>query len=158
MTWIWLFLVVLLIYIGFDYGRLIINNRRLQNYVGEEDTKYTPSRHIMFRSSEGFYISKLAKMSLSAHQIADVGIKSYNEDQDGKYMKIVFDNKDELIVYEYGAMPIDRLSKQEIDNYEHKIFFDYKLPEGAERAIIEQLGLTNYMVNIGICSEKCGGK
>ena len=158
MTWTGILLVALLIYIGFDYGRLVINNRRLQSYIGEEDTKYTPSRHIMVRSSEGFYISKLAKMSLSAHQVADIGIKSYNEDKDGKYMKIVFNNKDELIVYEYGTMPIGRLSKQEIDNYEHKIFFDYKLPEGAERAIIEQLGLTNYMVSIGICNEICGGK
>jgi len=50
------------------------------------------------------------------------------------------------------------LSPFERDNYEIKLFFDHKLPEGAERTIIKQLGLLDYMINIGICSEKSGGK
>lgn len=32
------------------------------------------------------------------------------------------------------------------------------LPEGAERAVIKQLDLVDYMVNIGICSERSGDK
>jgi hypothetical protein len=58
----------------------------------------------------------------------------------------------------YDKTQLERLSNDERDGYEIKIFFDHKLPKGAERAVIEQLGLTDYMVTIGICGKKSGGK
>lgn len=73
-------------------------------------------------------------------------------------MKVWFENGDELIVYEYGVAQIQKLSKHEKKCFVHKIFFDYMLPEGAERAVIKQLDLVDYMVNIGICSERSGNK
>lgn len=104
------------------------------------------------------YIPELATLDVRAHTSAGIGVKSFIENQEQGYMKTVFENEDELIVYYYDKAQIVTLTQYEINNYSQKLFFDYKLPEGAERAVIKQLGLLDYMVNIGICSEKSGGK
>ena len=157
MNWMIGFLVALLMYIGFDYGRLMLKNRRLQQSVFEFED-YTPIRYIMIGATHGKYIGELATLDVKAHTSAGIGIKEYVEDTEHGYVKTVFENKDELIVYDYDKAQITALTQKELNDYAHKLFFDYKLPEGAERAIIKQLGLIGYMVNIGICSEKSGGK
>jgi hypothetical protein len=104
------------------------------------------------------YITDLAMMSIKAHSTVDIGIKSYDDNADSGCMKVVFNNGDELIVYKYEKAQIVPLTKHEIDSYEHKLFFACELPVGAERAVVQQLGLVDYMINVGICSKKSGGK
>ena len=157
MSWLWILLIAILVYIGVDYGRLMVKTRRLQQELGEE-VEYTPTRYIMVGSNESQYIADLAKMDIQAHKDADIGIKIFMDNAEQGTTKVGFDNGDELIVYNYEKAQIIPLTQNEVKDYAQKIFFDYKLPEGAERAIIQQLGLLDYMVNIGICSEKSGGK
>ena len=154
MFWIGLILVLLLIYIGIDYGRLMAKAWRQQTQIDFEP--YTPVRYIMIASEHAKHMMELYMLDVNAHSEAGINVK-VSIAQEG-YSKIIFDNNDELIMYFYDKAPIDRLTQKEIDNYSHRVFFDYRLPEGAERAIIKQLGLLDYMVNIGICSEKSGGK
>ena len=158
MIWKIVILFILMIYIGFDYGRTVIENRRLKRNIMEQDDRCTPLRYIMVGTQGSSYITDLAMKSVNAHRAAGVGIKNYEDDNENGYMKVVFDNEDELLVYKYEKAQIASLTKHEINNYEHKLFLACELPIGAERAIVQQLGLMDYMVNIGICSEKSGGK
>lgn len=157
MEWLWILLIVVLIYIGVDYGRLIFKVRRLQQEA-EVEVEYTPTRYIMIGSDKSQYITDLAMMDIQAHKDANIDIKIFVDNAEQGTTKVGFDNGDELIVYNYEKAQIAPLTQNEVRDYAQKIFFDYKLPEGAERAIIQQLGLLDYMVNIGICSEKSGGK
>lgn len=68
---------------------------------------------------------------------------------DQKAACTVWDNGDEEYLYCYGAQEMKKLAR--IGDYETKIFFDSKLPEGAIRATLKDLGLEGYMVQIGIC-------
>lgn len=159
MFWAGLLLFVILVYIGFDYGRLIIENRRLsmlQAESGIEFTPYIPTKYIMIGTKGATYIQELAQMDIKAHTKAGIGIKSVITAEEK--IHTYFENGDQLLVVNYDKTQLERLSNDERDGYEIKIFFDHKLPKGAERAVIEQLGLMDYMVNIGICGKKSGGK
>ena len=103
------------------------------------------------------YISDLAVMCIEAHNKVGIGVKTFISTEN--FSQTYFENGDEVLIFDYENLSeIKALSKSEKEKYQHKFFFDYKLPEGAERAVIQQLGLLDYMVNIGICSEKSGGK
>ena len=110
----------------------------------------------MIKTKDGNYIDDLAQLDIDAHKAAGVEVGQIVRKQG--YTKTIFLNKDELVIYDYNEAQILPLTQLELNNYKQKIFFDYKLPKGAERAVIKQLGLLNYMVNIGICNEKSGGK
>ena len=103
-------------------------------------------------------IADLSSLDIQAHKKAGIAIINQLVQPEKGFMKVWFGNGDELIVYEYGVAQIQKLSKHEKKCFVHKIFFDYMLPEGAERAVIKQLGLIDYMVNIGICSERSENK
>ena len=156
MNWIIMILVALLIYIGFDYGRLTLKSRRQQKECNQ--ALYEPTRYIMVGAKGSQYIQDLSMLDVKAHAAVGIGVMHLEDRENEGYVKTVFENGDELIVYCYDKAQIAPLTKREINEYRHKIFFDYMLPEVAERAIIKQLGLLDYMVNIGICSEKSGGK
>ena len=112
----------------------------------------------MIKTKDGNYIDDLAQLDIDAHKAAGVEVEQVVRKYEQGYTKTIFLNKDELVIYDYNEAQIVPLTQLELNNYKQKIFFDYKLPKGAERAIIKQLGLLDYMVNIGICSEKSGGK
>lgn len=154
MEWLWILFIIALGYIGFDYGRLILKDRR--NRLDYEFEPYTPIRNIMISSEKSSHVLDLYTMCVQAHTEAAIDVVS-SVIQDG-YSKIIFENRDELILYFYDKAKINVLTATEIEDYSQKIFIDSNLPKGAERAVIEQLGLLDYMVNIGICSEKSGGK
>ena len=124
----------------------------------QKDDIYTPTRYIMIKTKDGNYIDDLARLDIDAHKAAGVEIEQVVRKHEQGYTKTIFFNKDELVVYNYDEAQIVPLTQFEVNSYKQKIFFDYKLPKGAERAIIEQLGLIGYMINIGICNEKTGGK
>ena len=60
-------------------------------------------------------------------------------------------------VYQYGAQ-MDLLTKDEVTNYNVRVFFDNRLPDGAIRASIQQLGLKNYMIGFGLCDNNNKGE
>ena len=148
-------LIIGSIFIGFDYGRMLIKNRRLQVEFGDDSAPYTPIRNIMIMDNYCPYLMELATLCIKAHGDADIKITKYDSSQENNgVVKVYFDNDDELLVYQYGKAKIKELTSREKKNYANKIFLDYKLPEGAICAAIEQLGLLDYMVNIGICRDK----
>lgn len=155
--WLGILMLLGLLYIGIEYGCLLRENKRLREGVQEID-EYTPVRYIMIGAKGSSHIADLSITTVQAHSAVGVGIKCIYEKDEEKVVKTFFENGDELFIYQYGVAPIDALSKGQIDGFINRIFFDYNLPQGAERAVIEQLGLVDYMVNIGICSEKGGKK
>ena len=94
---------------------------------------------------------RLMEMNIQAHLHANVKILSDGE-KDGCRL-IVFDNGDEIMIYDREAQIVP-LMAHERDDFVVKVFVDYELPVGTERAFIEQLGLIDYMVYIGICKSK----
>jgi hypothetical protein len=110
----------------------------------------------MVSSKESSAIDDLAAMDIKAHVDAGVNMRLHSDKSGIKH--IIFENEDELLIYDYEIAQIVPLTQTEINNYNQKLFFDYNLPEGAERAVIESLGLVGYMINIGICKDKNGGK
>ena len=155
--WLGIIMLLALIYIGIEYGCMWKENKRLKESIQEVE-KYTPIRYIMIGAEGSSHIADLSIATVQAHGAVGVGIKCIYERDEEKTVKTFFENGDELFVYQYGVAPIDALSKGQREGFINRIFFDYNLPKGAERAIIEQLGLVDYMVNIGICSEKGGKK
>lgn len=141
--------------IGFMYTSQSIENRKLKEQLNKEFefTPYEPVRYIMFSATGSEHIKQLARLDLNAHKAAGIEIDETYEEQGCVVTR--FKNGDELLVYFEGA-PISPLKRVDIDKYTHRIFFDCKLPKGAERAAIQKLGLINYMVNIGFCDEESG--
>jgi hypothetical protein len=105
----------------------------------------------MFTAEADGHMQALCRLDILTHSAAGIEV-CRKEIQEG-YQKIVFENGDELLIYEYEKAPILPLTQQEVSHYRQRLFFDHKLPIGAERAIIEQLGLVNFMIDIGICRE-----
>lgn len=153
MNWIWILLIGCLVYIGIDYGRMVYKSRVGGQTI--EYTPYSPIRHIFIAQGDNSAAKDLFKASIQAHCKAGYKIETEKARFDQKTTHIVWDNGDEELMYFYGVSPIDQLATAQIKEYEHKIFFDSDLPEGAERAVIKALGLEDYMIQVGICK---GGK
>ena len=70
------------------------------------------------------------------------------------YKKFKFKSGDEILVFYHDEKPdVTKLTAQEIRGYKTYLFFDMKLPVGAERAYIEKLGLNGYVIAVGICAD-----
>ena len=149
MNWFLAILISALIYIGIDYGRVIRRARRIE----AEYSPYTPQRLLFFASEEGQHIADLYRKAMQARERAGDNIRlSFNREG---YICTVYESGDELRFYSNGES-LEKLTKHEIEDYENRVFFDYKLPLGAIRAIIGDLGLRNYMFSFGICDESQG--
>ena len=100
-------------------------------------------------------MADLYRKAMKAHENAGDNIRlAFNRDG---YIFTAYESGCELRFYNMEAQ-IDKLTQHEIENYENRVFVDYKLPLGAIRAIIGDLGLRNYMFDFGICDESQGGK
>ena len=152
---IWLMFTILggLCFVAIDHTRLWINNFRLHQF----SISNTPIRAIMVSMQESVYMKDIAYLFINARKREHIFIKSYQNEEETGYHKIVFDNNDELLLYDYEKADITALTKHEKQQYEQNLFLDYKLPPGAQCAIVEKLGLLDYMVKIGICTENSGG-
>jgi hypothetical protein len=154
--WIGVLLIAAVLYVAIDYGRLVIKCRRYENNI--DFIPEMPTLNIMVTTKNNNCIASLSEMNINAHIDADWGIKAVFNNESTGCIKTYFENEDIQIVYNYENAVIEKLTKAEIDNHILQIFFDNELPEGAERAVIKKLGLLDYMVKIGICSDKNGGK
>lgn len=128
------------------YTVQVVKNKKLEETLSEY---IAPKRYIMLKSKTSSHIDTLAQTVKQAHQKAGINIGS-TEAIDG-ITKTVFDNEDELWECEYGAR-VPYLTENERHGYMHRIFVDCDLPLGAERALIKDLGLCDYMVSFGICT------
>ena len=148
--------IIGLVIIGFLYGNMWKENDALRKALEDGgQTIELPLKYIMFSAGPDSEIMELAQTALHAHAFAGVKIKDVVSSKECQ--KTIYENNDELIVYQYGAT-IKPLKRHELNGYALKIFFDDKLPTGAERAIIKQLGLADCMVTIGICTNKTKGE
>lgn len=151
MIWFLAVLISTLIYIGIDYGRMVYKAQHMQiEYVS-----YVPQRLMFFASKEGEYMADLYSKAMQAREQAGDNIRlAFNREG---YIFTTYESGDELRFYSMEAQ-IDELTQHEIDEYENRVFVDHKLPLGAIRAIVDDLGLRNYMFDFGICDESQGGK
>lgn len=142
--------IIALIFLAVDHTRILIENKRLWSYIQQEEA--TRSRNIYIKTKEeDDLIDHLIAVNMEAYdQVQATIVKRY---QNNDYLFIEYDNGDQIIVAQYGAR-IGAFPQNSIGNYSHRIFFDYKLPDGAIRAVIKDLGLTDYMIQIGICTER----
>lgn len=148
-----IFIIIAIVVIMIDYTRLLLRNRELEP-LAEIEAQFIPTCNIMVGAGGDSCIQELAMMCAKAHQDAGIGIRITGGSETDGYVMTVFDNGDQLIVYNYEKAQIEELSDFHKRNFAQKVFFDYKLPEGAIRATIEQLGLLDHVVNIGICRDK----
>lgn len=160
---VWLSIVLIVgcaIYIAWSYTKLWLENEQLKsevNYDTNEINGDTAIRYILVGAKDSEYMTKLATTALRAHTEAHISIKKYEQDSEA-IVHIVMDNKNEIIVWNYDKAPDYELKLPKLDKYAYKCFFDIKLPEGTERAIIQKLGLMNYMISIGICDKDTGSE
>lgn len=156
MSWMYGALIVLLCIIGGIFALQVRENRMLKEELEEfEGGGYTPTRFIFYKRIDSKYLSDMQTLIFNSR--AEAGIEWVTENKAG-YSLTKFTNGDELMVFIDGTIEWAPLKKKQIEDYKIKIFIDNKLDKGAERALIEGLGLTDYMVQIGVCSEKNGGK
>ena len=139
-----------LIFLAYCHTKVLFENRRLK--YRHTDYYHCPTKQIFIGEKESPYISKLIKMSCEAHEQAQDLIAITKMNDDNSIREMIYQSGDAISYYTYG-MSIKPLAKYEIENYEIILFLDHKLPQGAERAIIEALGLRNYIIRIGICDE-----
>ena len=153
---VWLMFAILggLCFIAIDHIRLQINNFRLHQF----SISNAPIRAIMVSMQESAYMRDKVHLFINVRKRHHIFIKSYQNEEEAGYHKIVFDNDDELLLYDYEKAKIIALTEYEKQRYEQNLFLDYKLPPGAQRAIVEKLGLLDYMIKVGICTENNGGK
>lgn len=156
MSWMYGALIVLLCIIGGIFGWQVRENRMLKEELEEvEERGYIPTRFIFYKRIDSKYLSEMQTLIFNSR--AEAGFEWTTESKAG-YSITKFTNGDELMVFIDGAIEWAPLKKRQIEDYKIKIFLDNQLDKGAERALIEGLGLTDYMVQIGVCSEKNGGK
>ena len=139
-------------FLAIDHTRIIIENRRLRRYIEQEEIVRSRSIYIKAKEEDDL-IDHLAAINMEAYDQAQATIiKRY---RNNGCLFVEYDNGDQIIVAQYGAR-MGSFPQNSIGNYSHRIFFDYKLPDGAIRAVIKDLGLTDYMIQIGICTERSG--
>ena len=156
MSWMYGALIVLLCIIGGIFGWQVRENRALKEELEEvEERGYIPTRFIFYKRIDSKHLSEMQTLIFNSR--AEAGFEWTTENKAG-YSITKFTNGDELMVFIEGAVEWAPLRKRQIEDYKIKIFLDNQLDKGAERALIEGLGLTDYMVQIGVCSEKNGGK
>lgn len=159
----WLILALLVsccIWVAWSYTKMWFDNKALRQELGDtvEFTQFTPTRYIMLSAQGGAYMMELLSTAMRAHSDGEAHIKSYDIADDNSLIKIKYENGNEIIWLNCDKAPIDVITLTHSDDYAYKLFVDHKLPEGTARALIEHLGLVDYMVSLGICSKSSGGK
>lgn len=141
--------VLLMIYIGFTYAQMLIENKVLREELGETDQKNIKNIFICKKDSE--YIKKLVTANIDANIKAGAQVKS--KDFRVGMERIEFNNKTEIIIFYGDNIKVDKFKKHELASCTIRVFFDYKMPDSAIRAYLDGLGLRNYIVGFGICDE-----
>lgn len=159
----WLIITLIMcgcFWIGWTYTKMWLDNKALKEELDDtlEFVQTTPTRYVMLSAQGSAYMTELMTTAMRAHSDGEVRIKSYDVENNSNLIKIKYENDNEIIWLNYEKAPIDTITLTHSDDYAYKLFVDCKLPEGTARALIEHLGLVDYMVSLGICSKSSGGK
>ena len=152
MSWLWIILVLALVYIGIDYGRLMVKLRRIE---APEFMSYIPQRLMFFAAPDSRHMMELYELAVRSRMEAADNVRMTANNDGAIYT--IFESGDELRFYT-GEAKIKKLDQHEINDFVNHVFADYELPSSHYRAIIEELGLRNYMIHFGICDESQGEK
>ena len=141
-----------LIFLALHHTRLLIENKRLWTCV-EKNTD-TRARNIYVMIDDSQYMEKLINLDMEVHDQMMIGIK--NRFSCHGFASIEYENGDQIMVIKYSGQRLQKLPAETISNHAHRIFFDYRLPDSVFNATINDLGLTDYMIRVGVCTERSG--
>lgn len=140
-----LLLLACLIYIGIDYGRRVYNDRRLQ--LTFEPFELT--RYIFILGENVGKVQEYVDLRLASLKSKNIKLLATTNLDNSKLYR--FENGDEMWVVQYEKGTLPTLTKEEIENYNNKIFFDCNLPRATVAETIIKLGLEDYAITVGIC-------
>lgn len=141
-----------LIFIVVHHTQLLVENRRLMKCI--EKNVSIKSRHIYVMIDDSQYMEKIINFDMEAHDQIMVGIIS--RFSCNGITSIEYGNGDQIVIVKYNGKRLQSLPIDTIGDYAHRVFFDYRLPDSAFSATINDLGLTDYMIRVGICTERSG--
>lgn len=155
-AWFGIGLIACLIFIAISYWQKSARVRYLEDELSEyeDSSEYRPVAYHMVGVEGSGTIQYLSELTLKAHREAGYSILSTISTDKG--VQVFFSNGDMMHVFPFGA-PIEKLKKKEIEEREHRVFIDNKLPAEATTEVLRALGLQNYLVSVGICTTKKSG-
>ena len=145
------------IYVGWTYGQMLLENRRLRQDIEELELEagYCPKYQIFISDKNHVHIPQLFEMCIKAHAKADIPVRATIAKEG--CTDIWFENGDRITLFIYGSK-MEKLDKKMLEDSVTRVFMDYELPDSAIRACIEDLGLRNYLIGFGLCDKTQGGK
>ena len=148
--WALIVLAVALLVIAFEYTRKVLQLRTSQMYLREYEAEISgPSIKIFLSNGMKKSVGGLFKAAYKAHtceNIKPICVISNNTE-----IKTIFENNDILWMVDYSDYHFEKLKQ---DNTPVELFVDSSLPGDSAKRAIDELGLRNYMLRIGICDEK----
>lgn len=151
MIWLMVLVLIAMGYIGADYARLLIQCKKLKNYISEKiDTEEeTVKARFVFVGEKDSSVGRLMYMCESAH--ARVNVKErVRIGSITDTLEIFYDNGNELYYYNPSA-PIIPFPEDRVEDFDIKVFFDEGVSGEKMKQTIIALGLTNYAATICIC-------
>lgn len=148
-------IIIGLMFVAVHHTIILWQNKTLKAFIQQQQQEASiPIYFITVCNQTVDYMYKLAALTLGAHQRAKIRVtETYDQ---GGICRTSFENGNELVLIDY-SQDIDWKMIRDIlqtPDKEIKIFFDYKLPVGAERAVIENLDLFDKAITFGYCTEK----
>ena len=149
-NWALIALAVALMVIAFEYTRKILQLRTARMYLQEYEAEISgPSIKIFLSNGMNKSVGGLFKAAYKAHtreNIKTVCVISNNTE-----IKTIFENNDILWLVDYSEYKFEKLKQSDTPV---ELFVDSELPADSAKRAIDELGLRNYMIRIGICDEK----
>ena len=135
------------IYLGVSYGRMWLRNQELEELANITPNEATPIRYMFV----GAACKGLVAACLNAHEIAQIKIKKRKTINGIE--QLIYSNNDEIWYWD-GEQQLSPLSKSDILGYANKMFFDTNLTKDVIWKTIDELGLKNFTVTVGIYGEE----
>ena len=145
-----LIIIIGLFILAIWHAQTLIENRRL--WASIKQNEETRSRHMYIIANNNSYMNYFINLDMEAYD--QMGIATMQRYSQNGVLFIEYETGDQIMVINYPEAHISALPAETIGKYAHRLFFDYKLPNSAFRAVIHDLGLDNYFIGVGICTER----
>ena len=151
-------MLILLGILAVVFTSFLIDYKRLEEEY-EDALDETPcSTQVFIYQPGSMHMINLIALAVSARTKIGITVMNQRLDHEEKSLVMYFDNGDVIKTFVYGKKT-EPFSEYELSTTRARVFFDAKLPKEAIGAICQELGLQNYVVEIGICDENSiGGK
>lgn len=151
MIWLGMLVLIAIGYIGADYARLLIQCKRLKNFINQNiDSEKEPTRiRFVFIGKKDSSVGRLMDMCENAHARGRVKERVRIGSRDSS-LEVFYDNGNELFYYSPGSQIIPFL-QEDVEDFDIKVFFDEGLSGEEIKKTIITLGLTNYAATICLC-------